>query len=167
VAATRATGRGPDTVQSGPTLVGVLQAATRVLAGIALRSLDMLDGSVSLAQFRLLAVLADLGPSRSGRVAQALGIEPSTVTRLADRLVSSGHVERGREPGHRSVVTLELTGRGRDLVTRVHDWRRAELLQILDRLDVADQEAAATVLQLLVDAAGDGYGSAHRGPVPV
>jgi hypothetical protein len=33
----------------------VLQAATRVLAGVALRSLDVLDGAVSLPQFRVLA----------------------------------------------------------------------------------------------------------------
>ena len=44
----------------------VLQAATRVLAGVALRSLDVLDSAVTLPQFRLLAVLADLGPVASG-----------------------------------------------------------------------------------------------------
>jgi DNA-binding MarR family transcriptional regulator len=152
-------------------LVDALQAATRVLTGIALRSLDVLDGSVSLPQFRLLAVLAELGRARSGRVALALRLEPSTVTRLADKLVASGHVERGSEPGHRSVVTLELTPRGRDLVTRVHDRRRAELAQIAARLDVAGRAATADALRLVVAAAGDGYGRGegplHHGPVPV
>jgi hypothetical protein len=41
--------------------VEVLQAATRVLAGAALRSMDVLDGAVSLPQFRVPAVLADIG----------------------------------------------------------------------------------------------------------
>ena len=59
----------------------VLQAATRILAGVALRSLDVLDSVVTLPQFRLLAVLADLGPVPSGRAARALGLDPSTVTR--------------------------------------------------------------------------------------
>ena len=44
-----------------PETAEVLQAATRVLAGVALRSLDVLDGAVTLPQFRMLAVLADLG----------------------------------------------------------------------------------------------------------
>ena len=44
----------------------MLQAATRVLAGVALRSLDVLDSAVTLPQFRLLAVLADLGRRRPG-----------------------------------------------------------------------------------------------------
>jgi hypothetical protein len=45
-----------------PGTADVLQAATRMLAGVALRSLDALDAAVTLPQFRPLAVLADLGP---------------------------------------------------------------------------------------------------------
>ena len=73
-----------------PDTLGILQAATRVLAGVALRSLDVLDGAVTLPQFRMLAVLADLGRARSVLVARALGLEASTVTRLADRMVAAG-----------------------------------------------------------------------------
>src|ERR1039458_7694498 len=49
-----------------PETVEVLQAATRVLAGVALRSVDVLDGAVTLPQFRMLAVLAGLGRARRG-----------------------------------------------------------------------------------------------------
>jgi hypothetical protein len=45
----------------------VLQAATKLLVGVALRSLDALGAAVTLPQFRLLAVLADLGAAPSGR----------------------------------------------------------------------------------------------------
>ena len=149
---------GPDAA-----MVETLQAATRVLAGVALRSLDVLGGEVSLPQFRVLAVLADLGRARSGRVARALGLEASTVTRLADRLVISGHVTRGRDPRHRGVVTLALTPSGEDLVARVLQWRRDELSRILGHLAPVDREAATRALGLLVEAAGDGYGSVrHR-----
>jgi len=149
---------GPDAA-----MVETLQAATRVLAGVALRSLDVLGGEVSLPQFRVLAVLADLGRARTGRVARALGLEASTVTRLADRLVNSGHVTRGRDPRHRGVVTLALTPSGEDLVARVLQWRRDELSRILGHLAPVDREAATRALGLLVEAAGDGYGSVrHR-----
>ncbi|HEY1641980.1 MAG TPA: MarR family winged helix-turn-helix transcriptional regulator [Streptosporangiaceae bacterium] len=144
-----------------------LQAATRVLAGIALRSLDALDGAVTLAQFRMLSVLADLGQARSARVAAALGLEASTVTRLADRLEASGHVRRGREAGHRSVVTLELTGAGQQLVTQVESWRQQELGQIVSQLLPADRFRLTTALSQLVTAAGAGYGTVSASPVPV
>lgn len=153
----------------GPTseLVEVLQAVTRVLVGVALRSIDIPGGAVSLPQFRVLAVLADLGPTRSGRLARALGLEPSTVTRLADRLVASGHVTRSGDPQHRGVVTLSLTADGHDLVTQVAQWRRRELSRMADQLAPGDRDTATLALKRLVDAAGPGYGPVIVGLVPL
>lgn len=148
-------------------MVEVLQAATRVLAGVALGSLDVLDGTVSLPQFRVLAVLADLGCSRSAQVADALGLDASTVTRLADRLVAAGHIVRGTDPGNRTVVTLELTGSGRDLVAKVVQWRRRELTRILGRLAPEDRDTLTASLRQLIEAAGEGYGAMPQGPVPL
>jgi DNA-binding MarR family transcriptional regulator len=139
--------------------VEVLQAATRMLTGVALRSLDVLDGAVSLAQFRMLTVLADLGRARSARVARALGLDTSTVTRLADRLVSAGHVTRGRDPRHRSVVILELTPSGQRLVSQVAARRGWELSRIVNMLPPGSRAVVTSALRQLVEAAGDGYGS--------
>ena len=148
----------------------VLQAATRMLAGVALRSLDALDAldaAVTLPQFRLLAVLADLGPVPTGQAARTLGLDPSTVTRLADRMVTAGHVARGTDPRHRGVVTLKLTPSGQDLVAAADSWRRRELAQLMTRLTTAERQTVTTALGLLVRAAGDDYGlTAHR-PVPL
>jgi DNA-binding MarR family transcriptional regulator len=150
-----------------PRTAEVLQAATRMLAGVALRSLDTLGAAVTLPQFRLLAVLADLGRVPSGRAARALGLDPSTVTRLADRMVAAGHVARGADARHRGVVTLELTASGGELVAAADAWRRRELARIIGRLARADQAAVTAALGLLVGAAGDEYGvTAHR-PVPL
>jgi DNA-binding MarR family transcriptional regulator len=145
----------------------VLQAATRVLAGVALRSLDALDSAVTLPQFRLLAVLAGPEPVPSGQAAKTLGLDPSTVTRLADRMVSAGHVTRGTSPQHRGVVTLELTASGRDLVATADAWRRHELARIMARLAPPEQAAVTAALELLVAAAGDDYGVTATCPVPL
>jgi len=155
-----------DTLALAPGTAEVLQAATRVLAGVALRSLDVLDSAVTLPQFRLLAVLAGPEPVPSGQAARALGLDPSTVTRLADRMVYAGHVTRGASPKHRGVVTLELTASGRELVATAGAWRRRELARIMARLAPADQEAVTAALGLLVSAAGDDYGITAYRPVP-
>lgn len=155
-----------DTPTLTPGAADVLQAATRVLAGVALRSLEALDSAVTLPQFRLLAVLADLGRAPSGQTARALGLDRSTVTRLADRMVAAGHVARGSDPQHRGMVTLELTASGRELVATADAWRRRELATILARLAPTDQEAVIGALGLLVDAAGEDYGITGR-PVPL
>ena len=147
--------------------VEALQDATRVLAGVALRSLEVLDGAVSLPQFRVLAVLADLRQARSARVASALGLEASTVTRLVDRLVASGHVSREVDPSNRSAVTLELTSRGRRLVADVAAWRKRELTRILQGLEPDDRTVLTGALRMLVEAAGEGYGALPHNPVPL
>jgi DNA-binding MarR family transcriptional regulator len=145
----------------------LLQAATRMLAGVALRSLDAVADAVTLPQFRLLAVLSDLGTVPTGQAARALGLDPSTVTRLADKMVSAGHVTRGGDPRHRGVVTLELTGSGRELVAAAAAWRHRELVRIMSRLAPADQERVAAALALLVDAAGEDYGLTAPSLVPL
>jgi len=156
-----------DVPELAPEAAEALQAATRMLAGVALRSLDALDSAVTLPQFRLLAVLADLGPVPSGQAARTLGLDPSTVTRLADRMVAAGYAARGGSPQHRGVVTLELTAEGRALVAISDRWRREELARIMTRLAPAQQTAVTAALGLLVAAAGDDYGvTAHR-PVPL
>jgi DNA-binding MarR family transcriptional regulator len=164
-------GSGSRSAQDGaeltPETLETLQAATRVLAGVALRSVDVLDGAVTLPQFRMLAVLADLGRARSVQVAGALGLEASTVTRLADRMVAAGYVSRGGEPRHRGVVTLELTESGADLVRRVATWREQELARIFRQLPPTWQAQVTRALRQLVTAAGEGYGMISRGLVPV
>jgi DNA-binding MarR family transcriptional regulator len=154
-------------VELAPETLETLQAATRVLAGVALRSVDVLDGAVTLPQFRMLAVLADLGRARSVQVARALGLEASTVTRLADRMVAAGYVSRGGEPGHRGVVTLGLTAAGKGLVGQVAAWREQELARIFRQLPPAGQAQVTRALCQLVAAAGEGYGTISRGLVPV
>jgi len=155
-----ATGLAPETAH-------VLQAATRVLAGVALRSLDVLDAAVTLPQFRLLAVLAEVGPVPSGQAARALGLDRSTVTRLADRMVAAGYAARGTDPRHRGVVTLELTAGGRELVATADAWRRQELARIMARLAPEEQAAVTAALGLLVSAAGEDYGVTAQRPVPL
>jgi DNA-binding MarR family transcriptional regulator len=127
----------------------------------------VLDDGVSLPQFRVLAVLADLGRVRSRQVARALGLDASSVTRLADRLVASGYVARGSDPRNRIAVTLELTDRGRDLVVRVAEWRRRELTRILGLLEPGERDTLIAELRRLVEVAGEGYGAIAQGPVPL
>lgn len=130
---------------TSPDELAAFETATRDLVGLALRSLDQIE--VSMPQFRLLLVLQDLGRSSSVQVAQALGVVGSSITRAADRLTASGHVRRGADSANRSIVTLELTDAGRELVARVTESRRGELRGVLDRLDPDERAACARGLR--------------------
>ena len=147
--------------------IDAFQTATRDLIGVALHSLEVLDGEVSLPQFRLMLTLRDLGRSPSSRVAHALGLGNSSVTRLVDRLDASGHVERGTDPRSRSVVTLELTKRGEAMVEKVLEWRHHELERILAELGAEQRAATAEGLRRFHAVVGEKYTNDLHGPVPL
>ena len=143
-----------------PDALEMLQAATRVLAGVALRSLDALEGAVTLPQYRILAVLADFGRARSAQVAQALGIETPTVTRFADRMVAAGYVSRRDERSDFDAMVLELSPPGEALVGQVTAWREQELARIFHQLPLAERTILTYALRQLVEVASEGYGTA-------
>lgn len=125
--------------------VAAFEVLTRALVGISLESLDVLGGRVSLPQFRLLLTLDGLGEVPSSRLAAELRLAPSAVTRTADRLERAGLVQRGVDPRNRSIVTLEVTDRGRGLVTDVLEHRHHLLASVLDRMAPAMRAAASEV----------------------
>jgi DNA-binding MarR family transcriptional regulator len=88
--------------------------------------------------------------ARMRDLAAALRVDPSTATRLVDRLVREGLVERGPVPGDARCVTVRATAAGR-LVWREVSRRRARLMRRLLR-DFSPRERAllAGLLERLV-----------------
>ncbi|HEU5429845.1 MAG TPA: MarR family transcriptional regulator [Actinocrinis sp.] len=147
--------------------VTAFEQLARALVGITLKSLSALDGVVSVPQFRLLLTLDGLGRVPSSTLAEALGMGASSVTRLVDRLQAAALVERGSVEHSRSIVTVEVTSRGRDLVTAVLDRRHALLEDVLDRMEPQQREQARQIATVFVDLAGDAAALAVNGPVPL
>ncbi|GGL99598.1 MarR family winged helix-turn-helix transcriptional regulator [Glutamicibacter protophormiae] len=141
-----------DRPQTSEQELAAFETATQDLVGLALSSVEQLE--VSLPQFRLLLTLQRRGRSTSSDCAKALGVGNSSITRLADRLHASGHLARGSDPAHRSVVTLELTAAGRQVVQQVTERRRQDLKAALDLLEPAERAACAAALDKLHHVAG-------------
>jgi DNA-binding MarR family transcriptional regulator len=147
--------------------VAALELMTRALVGLTLQSLQVLDGEVSVPQFRLLLVLSGLGRVPSSRLAAELGMTASSVTRLADRMEAVGLLARGADPRSRSIVTLEVTPAGIDLVARVVERRHMLLAAVLGRMSPGEREEAARVARRLSELAGDAAALSASGPLPL
>lgn len=152
---------------SEPATVAALELMTRALVGLTLHSLRVLDGEVSLPQFRLLLVLSGLGRVPSSRLAAELGMTASSVTRLADRMEAAGLLARGTDPRSRSIVTVEVTEAGVDLVARVVERRHVLLAAVLNRMDPAERQAAARLARRFAELAGDAAALGVTGPLPL
>ena len=122
---------------------------------MAARSLSEHESEVSLPQYRTLVVLGSRGPQRIVDLAQALGVDPSTATRMCDRLVRKRLITRRRDVVDRRGVTLDLSAAGQRLVTRVARRRRREIARILAKVDPAEYQALVRAFSTFGDAAGE------------
>lgn len=123
--------------------VVAFEALTRILVGLAWRSAHVAPPGVTFPQIRLLLVLNDLGRVPSSRLASVLGVNASSVTRLADKLEARGFLARGRDEHNRSMVMVEVTETGREAVVQVLGRRHAALQAVLDRMPPGQRLSAA------------------------
>ncbi|MEV4701831.1 MarR family transcriptional regulator [Actinoplanes sp. NPDC049316] len=145
----------PSARPSSDATVRALMLASRAFVGMTARSLAAVEGEVTLPQFRALVVLAVRGPQRSIDIAEELRVNPSTGTRMLDRLIRKGLVRRSRSMSDRRVVRVRLTTAGHDIVEQVLLRRRSELEEIVARTAQLWQPAVIEALTAFADAAGE------------
>ncbi|MCZ4124119.1 MarR family winged helix-turn-helix transcriptional regulator [Streptomyces sp. H39-S7] len=100
--------------------------AHRMAAGRLLRGAGLYAG-----QELLMMRLWDAGPQRQSDLIKVLELDPSTVTRMVQRLEQSGLVTRRPDPDDGRAVLVEATEAGHALRTPVEDaWRRLEEITV-------------------------------------
>jgi DNA-binding MarR family transcriptional regulator len=136
-------------------MTDAVMAASRALVAVAARSLADAEGRVSLAQYRVLVVLAYRGPQRTADLAAALAVNPSTATRVCDTLVAKRLIRRQRAVADRREVRLALSAAGRRLVEQVTRRRRREIARIVAHVPRENRRLLVDALRALADAAGE------------
>ena len=119
-------------------LADAFLTASRALIGLAVRSIEAAPVDVTVAQHRVLVLLAARGDLTIGDLADGLGVNPSNATRYCDRLQRLGLVHRARSVEDGRMVQVRLTQEGQALVTAVTERRRQEIDQVLERMTGPD-----------------------------
>jgi DNA-binding MarR family transcriptional regulator len=136
-------------------LLDAVLFASRALVAVAARSLSDIGEEVTLAQYRTLVVLASRGPQNLINLAEAIGVTPATATRMCDRLVTKKLIVRESDQDDRRTIRIDLTKKGRRLVSDVTDRRRQEIGAILESISPMDQVIFAKALSRFAAAAGE------------
>jgi DNA-binding MarR family transcriptional regulator len=137
----------------GSEQLDAIMRAAEVMVSVVAESALSVDDVVSAPQLRILVLTANRGPITVGTVANALGVHASNATRLVDRLVGRGLVDRRDAPQDRRTVILSLTPKGHDLVESVMAHRRAALARVLDHMSSTERAGLATALDAFAAAA--------------
>jgi DNA-binding MarR family transcriptional regulator len=90
-----------------------------------------------------------------GNLADALAVHQSTATRLCDRLVARGLVDRKPSAQSRREVVLSLTRSGQALIRSVTDRRRAEIDAAMAKLSATQRAAITDAFTTFAEAAGE------------
>jgi DNA-binding MarR family transcriptional regulator len=144
MAAVVVAGRDPGRV--GDEQLDAVMDAARVLVAVVAASVLEVEDRASLPQLRVLTLMATHGSLTLGAVAGALGVHPSNATRMCDRLVAAGYVDRQDDPQDRRQLRLTLTGSGRELVDSVMSHRRTAVRRALAEMTDEDRVRLAESL---------------------
>jgi DNA-binding MarR family transcriptional regulator len=115
-----------------------------------------IDSGLTLTQLRSLFLIANKGSTNFRKLAGALGVTPSNVTGIVDRLVEQGLVSRTQNPEDRREMTLQTTDKGQALVSNLKEVGIKHMTQILSLLSSKELSALAQGLSAFIRAA-DSY----------
>lgn len=127
----------------------------RALIAITARSLADVEDVISLSQWRVLVLISTRGPQTPSLVAEDLGVHKSNATRICDRLVRAGFVEKQEDQNDGRVQQIALTTAGRDLIEGIMVHRRAMIRKVMQGMEPAARGTLALSLEAFASSAGE------------
>jgi DNA-binding MarR family transcriptional regulator len=106
-------------------------------------------GGITPSQLSALATITAGGRVTLSRLAEAEQVQPPSITRVVDVLVSRGYATRTQCEEDRRVAWVEATDSGRDLVDAVRRERDAYLARRLRTLSAEDRAVLARAAVIL------------------
>jgi DNA-binding MarR family transcriptional regulator len=140
---------------SAPEPVDTLVALVCTLRVLQLSERDhpWLTLPLTLAQLKTMMLLIQTGGMPARRLAERLGIGPSAVTPLVDRLVEQKLVRRDADPNDRRIIWVRPTAKAAAVRERVMEANRSLLADVLDALPPREQiEIQGSLKRLLASA---------------
>lgn len=115
-------------------MVEAILGAARTVDRLSEQALRETGAGVTAAQLRMLAVLAERGPSSVAALAGQLDVNRSTALRMVERLVALGMVSREDNPRNGREVVVKPTRAGSALLKKVATRRRRAVGSLLHSL---------------------------------
>jgi len=99
-----------------------------------------LGAKLTPSKVRALALIGESGGLRIGELADRVGVDDTTATRMVDRLEELGVAERRGAEGDRRATLVDLTDEGRELMRGVATQRLLFFCDVLDALEPEERE---------------------------
>jgi DNA-binding MarR family transcriptional regulator len=110
---------------------------------------------LTMAQLKALILLVQSGGLRTRDLADGLGLAPSAVTPLVDRLVDQKLARRENDAQDRRIIWIRPTAKATALHDKLMQTNRSVLEEVLEELPAKERQRVYDSMVLLLD-------SAHR-----
>jgi DNA-binding MarR family transcriptional regulator len=125
-----------------------------------------IDVDLTMSQLKAIVLVVETG-GLSGRVlGEKLGITPSAVTALVDRLVQRGYVRREEDLADRRISWARPTTHAQDLFERLHASHRQQIEETLALLTSDELAIVDRAMTLLKDASAQRLAAQSARPIP-
>lgn len=105
------------------------------------------DSGITALQWRLITYLKRHAGIRQGPLAELIEVEPITLSRMVDRLVEAGLVERRADPADRRAWQLHLTARAGELLGGIRPEVEALNDEALEGLSAAERDQLVDLVE--------------------
>ena len=105
----------------------------------------------SVSEWRVLASLAGFDAISTGQLAQISLMKQPTLTRLLDRMVRDGHVERLDHDGDRRVTLVRIAPAGGRTVAKLMDLAREHEQRVLEPFGLKRAQALKATLRRMIE----------------
>jgi MarR family transcriptional regulator, 2-MHQ and catechol-resistance regulon repressor len=117
--------------------INLVRASDSVLSKIAVH---LESEGVTAGQFAVLEALLHLGPMCQHALAEKLLRSGGNMTLVVDNLQKQGWAKRQRQEKDRRMVEIQLTPKGRRLITRIFPEHAKVIARVMGELTPAEQE---------------------------
>ena len=108
--------------------------------------------NLTVAQLKSLFFIDSNGVTNSRSLASALGVTPSNMTGIIDRLAKQGLVSRQENPEDRRMLLLQATDKGKDTLVNLKQSKTSHMSEVLACMGTEELSILAWGLSSLVKA---------------
>jgi len=107
-------------------------------------------GEITLPQFWVLDYLSHNEKCKMNNLAKHLRISPPATTGLIDRLIAQGLVARKDDLRDRRIVWIELTAKGKDVISSISKQKIRALIKVFTKISSKDRSYYLNILEQIV-----------------
>lgn len=136
-------------------------SVTRALAAMevfqqrlmALHATEFTTLDITMAQAKLLYVVATAGELSMSEIAAQLGVTISTTSGAVERLVELGLLARTEDPANRRQVCVSVTATGTATLEQIRELSIHQVRRLFEHMDDADLGVIEHAIRIMTDAA--------------